>query len=152
MAVTIQDVMAEVRNHFQDTTTPYIDGDFVIATGVLTPNTGLASGDYIAITGSRLNDGVYLPTVADDVFTLTGTSDESFTGRIWVLHPPKRFVDLATEIAAYAVLHPVQDVVSESFGPYSHSKATRNGMPVTWREVYAQELNTYRRMFKVVPL
>lgn len=153
MAVDIADVMAECRNHFQDEVTPYIEGDFTLVSGVLTPYSGIADGDYIAITGSRLNDGVYLPTVTSEGVTVLGVDDESFTGKIWILHPPRKFVSLVTEIAAYAATHVPSAIVSESFGNYSGSKAVDvNGMPLGWQAVYAAQLHPYRRMFKVVPL
>lgn len=153
MAIDIADVMAECKNHFQDATTPYIEGDFVLVDGVITPNTGLTEGDYIAITGSRLNDGVYLPTVTDGAFVLAGTEDEAFTGRVWILHPPRKFVALVAEIAAYVTANAPSAVVSESFGNYSRSVAAgSNGAPVGWPIVYADRLRPFRRMFKVVPL
>lgn len=155
MVITIADVMAECKNHFQDANTPYIDGDFVIAEGILSPNTGLAEGDYIAITGSRLNDGVYLPTVAAGEFSLgEDASAEAFTGRVWVLHPPRKFVALVAEITSYAAANAPSALTSESFGgTYSWSKAVgSNGAPISWPVVYADQLRPYRRMFKVVSL
>ena len=153
MAIDIADVMAECKNHFQDATTPYIEGDFVIVDGVITPNTGLTEGDYIAITGSRLNDGVYLPTVDTDGFHVADAEDEAFTGRVWVLHPPRKFIALVAEIAAYTTANAPSAVVSESFGGYSRSMAAGNsGAPIGWPVVYADRLRPYRRMFKVVPL
>ena len=153
MAIDIADVMAECRNHFVDETTPYIEGDFVIVDGVLTPNDGLTEGDYIAITGSRLNDGVYLPVVTDGAFVIADADDEAFAGRVWILHPPRRFVALAAEIAAYATVNQPTALTSESFGNYSRSMATNaKGVPLGWQAVYATQLNQYRRMFKVVPV
>lgn len=153
MAIDIADVMAECKNHFQDATTPYIEGDFVVVDGVLTPNDGLTEGDYIAITGSRLNDGVYLPAVTDGAFAITNADDEAFTGRVWILHPPRRFIALVAEIAAYATANAPSSVTSESFGNYSRSMATNSaGAPLGWQAVYADRLRPYRRMFKVVPL
>jgi hypothetical protein len=153
MAIDIADVMAECKNHFQDADTPCIEGDFALVDGVLTPNAGLAEGDYIAITGSRLNDGVYLPTVDTDGFHLTDADDEAFTGRVWILHPPRKFIALVAEIAAYVAANAPSAVTSESFGNYSRSMATNStGAPVSWPVVYADRLRPYRRMFKVVPL
>lgn len=153
MAIDIADVMAECHNHFQDANTPYIEGDFALADGVITPTTGLANGDYIAITGSRLNDGVYLPTVDGDGFHIADATDEAFTGRVWILHPPRKFVTLVAEISAYASANAPSAVVSESFGNYSRSMAAGgNGAPIGWPVVFADRLRPFRRMFKVVPL
>ena len=153
MAIELADVMAECRNHFQDATTPYIEGEFSIVDGVLTPNTGLTEGDYIAITGSRLNDGVYQPTVDADGFHVADAEDEAFTGRVWILHPPRKFIALVAEIAAYTTANAPSAVVSESFGNYSRSMAAgNNGAPIGWPIVFSDRLRPYRRMFKVVPL
>lgn len=153
MAIDIADVMAECRNHFQDADTPYIEGDFALVDGVLTPSDGLASGDYIAITGSHLNDGVYLPTVDNDGFHLADAEDETFTGRVWILHPPRKFVALVAEISAYATANAPTVITSESFGGYSRSMATNStGAVIGWQSVFADRLRPFRRMYKVVPL
>lgn len=153
MAIDIADVMAECRNHFQDADTPYIEGEFALVDGVLTPSDGLASGDYIAITGSHLNDGVYLPTVDNDGFHLADAEDETFTGRVWILHPPRKFISLVAEIIAYATANAPTAITSESFGGYSRSMATNSaGAVIGWQSVFADRLRPYRRMYKVVPL
>ena len=153
MAIDIADVMAECRNHFQDADTPYIEGDFALVDGVLTPSDGLASGDYIAITGSHLNDGVYLPTVDNDGFHLADAEDETFTGRVWILHPTRKFISLVAEITAYATANAPTVITSESFGGYSRSMATNStGAVIGWQSVFADRLRPYRRMSKVVPL
>jgi len=147
MAVTIADVMAECRNHFQRDSNY---GAYEISSGVITPTDGITIGAYIAITGSLLNDGVYLVGAG---YTLAGTHDEAFDGIVWYLYPPARFVALCTEIAAFDTAHPPQLVTSESFGGYSRSMATnQNGAAAGWQAVYADSLRPYKRLIKTVPL
>lgn len=151
--MTVGDLMAECRNYFVDRTTPYIDGTFAITNGVITPNDGLTEGDYIAVTGSRLNDGVYKPEVAGGNFTLTDAENETFTGRVWILHPPRAFVNLVSEITTWQSRQPETNVVSESFGKYSRTLATdANGNVRGWASAFASRLQPYRRMFKAVNL
>jgi hypothetical protein len=147
MAVTIADVMAECRNHFQR---DHKYGAYEISSCVITPTDGITIGTYIAITGSLLNDGVYLVGAG---YALTGTHDETFTGTVWYLRPPARFVALCTEIDTFDTANPPQTVTSESFGGYSRSMATnQNGVAAGWQTVYADSLRPYKRLIKTVPL
>ena len=104
MAVSMGSVMRHCRNYFEAGS---YDGEIVIEGGqLITP--ALAHGRYIAIRGSAYNDGVH--QVGDAL------TDETFTGRVWVLSPPAAFVALAEEISAYDDKNPVGALQSESFG------------------------------------
>ena len=85
------------------------------------------------------------------VDTLT---DETFTGVIWDMRPPKSFLTLAEEIEAWqtkygaATQGPYQ---SESFNGYSYSKssatdASGKSVPVTWQTTFRSYLNQYRKL------
>lgn len=109
----------------------------------------LVGGQYFRIIGSRLNDGVY-------TYPPTGLSDETFSGEIWDMRPPKEFRLLCGEIEQWqeqygsAVSGPYQ---SESFGGYSYtlksgSTASGKSDPAAagWQGVFAARLNEYRKL------
>ena len=121
-------------------------GTFTIENGVLTVD-GLVDGQYFRICGSRLNDGVY----RYGVDTLT---DETFTGVVWDMRPPKSFLSLVEEIEAWqqkygaATQGPYQ---SESFNGYSYSKdsaisSSGKSVPVTWQTTFGPYLNHWRKL------
>jgi hypothetical protein len=124
-------------------------GTFTIADGILTVD-GLIDGQYFRICGSRLNDGVYR-------YGVDQLTDETFTGVVWDMRPPKSFLTLAEEIEAWqtkygeATQGPYQ---SESFGGYSYTLkngGTRNGGQAdadasTWRGVFRSRLNEWRKL------
>lgn len=136
MAVSMGSVMRHCRNYFEAGS---YDGEITIEGGqLITP--ALAHGRYIAIRGSVWNDGVH--QVGDAL------TDETFTGRVWVLSPPAAFVALAEEISAYDDKNPVGALQSESFGSYSYSRG--NAGDVTgaagWQGAFAGRLNDYQRL------
>lgn len=77
--------------------------------------------------------------------------DETFTGIIAPLAIPRDFLRLTGEISAFqenAAKTPNTGVISESFSGYSYSKATTStGIAAGWKEIYASQLNQYRKMF-----
>lgn len=136
MAVTIADVMRYCNNFFER---ELLEGDFAISgDGVLSP---AVDAPYIAITGSAYHDGVYARGE-----TLTGPGEE-FSGKVWLLSPPRHFIEMCKDIAAYDTAHPAGAPVSESFGGYSYAK--RHGAEV-WTGAYAMALRGYMRMFTEV--
>lgn len=136
MAVTIADVMRHCNNYFEREA---VDGDFVITgDGVLSP---AVDAPYIAITGSAHHDGVY---AAGETL---GAPQEAFTGRVWVLSPPKSFIELCSEIAAFAAAHPAGSPVGETFGGYSY---TRRAGTEVWAGAFSAALRPYMRMFTEV--
>ena len=148
MAATVADVMGECRNYFVGSS---LEGSFIIRGSAIETIAGTRldmlalAGQYVAISGSILNDGVYL--VKED-HTLEGLREEAFRGRLCFLRPPRAFVDLCEEIAVFDTKAPASAVVSESFGNYSHSKATgQSGAVLGWKEAFASQMKPYRRMF-----
>lgn len=143
-------VCAEIKNYFTYEGDKHF-GDFAITGGVITPSFDFPT-DYIRIVGSHLNDGVHKVSDNDLV------DEDKFHGAIWVMSPPKDFLDLVAEIEAWqdkyggvdsTLMSPFQ---SESFGGYSYTKASggassSGGSSVpTWQKIYASRLNIYRKI------
>ena len=115
-------------------------GAFVIASGVLSPDIGLVSGQYYRIRGSVFNDGLHR---VDGGEALT---DEAFDGEVWALAIPKAAQKLAEEIAAWRESNPETDKTSESFGGYSYSRGqSATGGVGGWQAAFAGRLNAWRR-------
>ena len=141
----IEQICAFIHNFF---VAAKIRGTFTISGGSLIVP-GLVIGQYYRINGSRLNDGVYQ-------YGIGQLTDETFTGEIWDMRPPKSFLTLCTEIAAGVTKYgdtingPYQ---SESFGGYSYSLksgTTASGQPdntaSSWQGVFKSQLNQYRKL------
>ena len=139
----LEQICAFIHNYF------YGDrhaGTFTITDGTLTVE-GLLDGQYFRICGSRLNDGVYKYGEAE-------LTDETFSGVIWDMRPPKSFLTLVDEIEAWNDKY--ADVMnspysSESFGGYSYSKAqgyasAGGGMMSSWQAIFGSRLNEWRKL------
>ena len=114
-------------------------GEFVIASGVLSPDIGLLPGQYYRIRGSTFNDGLHY--VGESALT-----DEAFDGEVWALAIPRAVQELAGDIAAWVEKNPETDKVSESFGGYSYSRAQNaSGGVGGWQAAFAGRLNAWRR-------
>lgn len=140
MAVSMGSVMRHCRNYFEAGS---YDGEIVIAGGQLvTP--ALAHGRYIAVRGSAWNDGVH--QVGDEL------TDETFTGRVWVLSPPAAFVALVEEISAYDDKNPIGALQSESFGNYSYSRGAAGNSTTNagWVSAFAGRLTDFQRLVSEV--
>lgn len=117
-------------------------GQFHIENGdIAIPN--LKNGQYFRIIGSVFNDGLHKAGCCS-------LQDETFTGSVWTLAVPFAVTDLAERIESWehdnakVNASPYQ---SESFGGYSYSKATgKNGEPITWKDAFRAELNTWRKV------
>lgn len=124
-------------------------GTFTIESKILTGFTEIyLVGSYIAVTGSILNNGVYL--VSDDKITLAGSINETFQGEIYQLAPPRDFLELVAEIETEInqTKNSTWDkrLISQSFDGLSQTLATgANGsLPATWKEMFASRLVPYR--------
>ena len=118
--------------------------------GLITPSFDIPT-DYIRIVGSHKNDGVHKLSDADLV------DEGTFKGAIWVMSPPKAFLDLAAEIAAWQEKNggidsqAMSPYNSESFGGYSYSKSGggaggNSAGSADWAGAYAKRLNIYRKI------
>lgn len=141
----IEQICAFIHNYFVGDT---YAGTFTITDGTLTVD-GLLPGQYFRIRGSRLNDGVYIYPASD-------LADETFTGYVDDMRPPRTFLNLVTDIEAWqskygeATTGPYQ---SESFGGYSYTLKSGTGSTpgaatdgATWRGVFATRLNQWRKL------
>lgn len=136
----LTEVCAEIRNYF---VTEIHNGDFTISGGNITPLDFIQENQYFRIVGSVFNDGVYQNTPDLEL------SDEIFNGSVWAMAVPPNVIALAEEIKAYNESDEAKPSAyqSESFGGYSYSKATDgNGVPISWKKVFASRLNQYRRI------
>ncbi len=143
MAVTVPDVMREVRNCFPCASR---SGEGVIAGGVLSPDDLLLlEGDWILIRGARGSAGIRR-VGANGV--IEGARDEAFRGEVTLLRPPDAFLALCAEIADWDARNSRDPVVAERFGDFSRRRATDScGLPADWPAVFRARLVPYRRMF-----
>ena len=134
----LEKMCAECRNYFIK---DIHFGTFEIESGAIEPLDFLQEGQYFRIVGSVLNDGVYQYPSSDLV-------DETFDGAVWAMSVPPSFIALSAEIKDWQDKDGKPSAyTSESFGNYSYTKATDSkGQVATWKEVFASQLNTYRRM------
>ena len=134
----LEKMCAECRNYFIK---DIHFGTFKIESGVIEPLDFLQERQYFRIVGSVLNDGVYQYPSSDLV-------DETFDGAVWAMSVPPSFIALSAEIKDWQDKDGKPSAyTSESFGGYSYTKATDSkGQVATWKEVFASQLNTYRRM------
>lgn len=146
----LDEICAEIKNYFCYYTDRYID-DWTISDGVITPSITIST-DYIRIVGSRKNDGVHKVSEMQ-------LQDEAFHGAIWIMSPPKDFLDLVVEIQTWQATNGTADSMamspfnSETLGAYSYSKSgiargnNQGTTPnATWKDVYATRLNRFRRV------
>lgn len=148
----LTEICAEIKNYFTYEKDKHI-GDFAIIDGQITPPFDIPT-DYIRIVGSHLNDGVHK---RNESGTFALADEDKFHGGVWVMSPPKAFLDLAAEIADWQDKNggvnsqAMSPYNSESFGGYSYSKSggnSNNGgaSGANWRNAYATRLNAYRRI------
>ena len=144
MAVSVAAVMRHVRNFFER---GWVDGTLVISGGVLSVP---VDAPYIAITGSRYNDGVH--RMLSDTVAEHPLRDETFSGRIWLLYPPADFLDLCRAASEFDDKNPAGALKSESFGEYSYTRAAVGGTGGlhTWDTALMSRLRPYMRMFTEV--
>lgn len=142
MAIAVAAVMRQINNHF---VSGYLDADFAVEGGVLKP---APAASFVYIAGSAGLDGVWEvqggKLVGDDV------SDEAFTGRVWLLKPPREFLSLCKEISAYHDKNPTGAPASERFGDYQVTRANEYTGGGGWQKVFLAQLTPYRRMFPEV--
>lgn len=140
----LEQILREIKNYFIH---EVWTGDFSIESGALDVDF-LLDGQYFKIQGSIFNDGVHQYPASD-------LKDEEFNGEIWALAVPPSIISLAEEVADWnnkneAVLK--SPYTSESFGGYSYSKASSssngrgNSTGVTWKSVFADRLNEWRKI------
>ena len=133
----LEKMCAECRNYFIK---DIHFGTFKIESGAIEPLDFLQERQYFRIVGSVLNDGIYQ-------YQTSELTDEVFDGAIWAMSVPPSFIALASDIKTWQDKDGKPSAyTSESFGGYSYTKATNaKGQVATWKEVFAPQLNQYRR-------
>ncbi len=111
-------------------------GDFSIIDNVLDVD---VSTDFFLINGSKYNDGVHQDN--ENLF------DESFSGYVVILNPPKLFQELSDEIEKFNDENPMSNLQSESIPNYSYSLVTNSDGAQGWQSVYSSRL----KPFKLLP-
>lgn len=131
----LYEIMRHIRNFFPGECR---SGSFEIIGGTVSLPF-VAEGQHILIEGSKFNDGVYKYPAP--------LTDESFVGTITALNLPKEFITLTEEIEEWSEKNVPSAYSSESFGGYSYQKATtKSGVSVSWKEVFASRLNSWRKL------
>lgn len=148
----LTEICAEIRNYFSYSKDRH-PGYFKIVDGAIVPTRFSFDfpTDYIAIFGSRQNNGVHKLSDHDLI------DEDEFEGAVWVMSPPKAFLDLAKEIEDWQKKYgglessALSPYYSESFGGYSYTKSAGSTSPGgntaanTWQTAYASRLSLYRR-------
>lgn len=150
MAVSVMQVMRSVRNFFNRKGEAPLVGVFSIVNNVISPD---PNAPYVAITGSRLHNGVYacFPGGSLGGIPEGKRASETFEGKIWLLYPPDDFLALCEKISAYDDKVPIGTARTESFGDYSIARGTNGaGGIATWQEAFASQLREWRKMFTEV--
>lgn len=157
----LSEIMRDINNHFAidsitDEFFDYESGIFKLVDGKIAVRNKYVVGQYIAVTGSILNNGVYqVEEFADSIITIkqSETNDgiwgEEFDGTIYSLIVPYDFLKMVSEIQrfAHSQMGEASNVTSASFGIQSFSFGTdASGVRAGWQTVFRQRLNKYRRM------
>ena len=148
----LQQICEHIHNYFIRTVQ---DGRFDIADGMI--SLPLLDGQRFLVSGSALNDGVYTyhdtGITNDDDTEAAGLQDETFAGTICALAVPPAVIALSGEINQWvakngaSVESPYQS--ENVIGVYSYTKASGGsgaGGSVTWQDVYANQLNRWRKV------
>lgn len=137
----LTEICAELRNWFVVPNGVHIQ-TYTISGGSIAPLDFLKEGQYFRIIGSVFNDGVHQYPAAD-------LTDEVFHGAVWEMALPPSLIALSAEIEEYnkSDAGKASPYISENFGGYGYTKATgSNGKVLTWKSVFADALNRYRKL------
>ena len=137
----LTELLAEIRNYFEVPNGRHF-GKFEISGGSIAPLDFLQEGQYFRIIGSVFNDGVHQYPASD-------LTDEVFHGAVWAMSLPPDLIALSAEIEEYnkSDAGKASPYISENFGGYGYTKATgSNGKVLTWKSVFADALNRYRKL------
>ena len=137
----LTEICAELRNWFVVPNGVHIQ-TYTISGGSIAPLEFLQEGQYFRIIGSVFNDGVHQ-------YPATDLTDEVFHGAVWAMALPPSLIALSAEIEEYnkSDAGKASPYISENFGGYGYTKATgSNGKVLTWKSVFADALNRYRKL------
>lgn len=146
----ISNYCADCKNYFLKN--GYADvhgGVFTIEDGKISGAEGyLIEGQYFAIRGSKLNDGVYLNTPEG----LDCLLDETFKGAIWDMSVPPAFLEFCESAEAFKDKYNelglnYSGFQSESFGGYSYSlPASAPDFMVQWQDRLNKAYRRWRKL------
>lgn len=144
----LETVCAHIHNYFCPDEN-IVRGTWTIEGGSIDLDGAVLPGQYFRIVGSVLNDGVYL-------YPADALADETFTGEIWPMRPPRAFLETVSDIETWqtqygaAMASPYQ---SESvIGVYSRTKQggnTTQGAAADadgWKSAFRSRLNPWRKL------
>lgn len=132
------EIMREIRNFFPTRISK--TSSFVVEGGTISLDF-VKEGQYFLIEGSDFNDCRVFQYPATDMV------DETFTGTITVLAPPREFLKLAEEIESFVENDKPTSLQSESFGGYSYTRATNSsGNYAGWKSAFATRLSAWRKI------
>ena len=137
----LTEICSELRNWFVVPNGVHIQ-TYTISGGSIAPLDFLQDGQYFRIIGSVFNDGVHQYPASD-------LTDEVFHGAVWAMAVPPTLIALTAEIEEYnkSDAGKASPYISENFGGYGYTKATgSNGKVLTWKSVFADALNRYRKL------
>ena len=137
----LTEICEELRNWFVVPNGVHIQ-TYTISGGSIAPLDFLQEGQYFRIIGSVFNDGVHQYPASD-------LTDEVFHGAVWAMALPPSLIALTAEIEEYnkSDAGKASPYISENFGGYGYTKATgSNGKVLTWKSVFADALNRYRKL------
>lgn len=141
--MALEDYCAELNNYFiYDWDSDIYLDIYTISEGAITPLDFIETDQYFRIVGSVLNDGVYQNAGNLDLI------NEEFSGAVWAMYIPPRFLEIVDEADAYIASHPDSTITSESFGGYSYSKSSGNdGTLFSYLpKSISDKLNSYRKL------
>lgn len=153
MSGMIEQVCAHIHNYFEvdeNTGQRMIHpGTYTIENGIITLPF-LVSGNYFRVMGSELNNGVFEYQAAGNYELV----DETFTGVIWKMRPPRAFLKIVEDIEDWMdkygeiMRNPYQS--EDVIGVYRYTKMTSGKVSgdfiATWENVYKNQLDQWRKL------
>lgn len=146
----ISNYCADCKNYFLKNGYPDVhSGIYTIQNGQISGVEGfLVEGQYFAIRGSKLNDGVYLYTPEGTKLLL----DETFKGAIWDMSVPPAFIAFVESAEAFKakcneLSATYAGFQSESFAGYSYSLPS--SAPEYMQEWQDRIMKDYRRWRRI---
>jgi len=136
MSLIVPEVMKFLHNFFELMQAP---GEWRVNGSALEGPVPLQPGCWIAIRGAGSWDGEYL---ADENGLFPDLPDGSFEGTVWLLNPPKAFLNLCDEIEKWSQEHPRGAQVSYD----SYARGAHPG----WEKEFASRLRPWRKMFPTI--
>lgn len=150
MTINIANYCDDCKNYFlKNGVSDIHTGIFEIKDGKISNvENFLLEGQYFAIKGSKLNDGVYMYTPEGTKLLL----DEKFKGAIWDMSIPPAFIAFVESAEAYKAKYNelglnYSGFQSESFGGYSYSlPASAPDFMVQWQDRLNKAYRRWRKL------